>query len=194
MRLPDGNGAELFAQLRALVPGLRCLVLSRFRDPGTVAAAVAAGASGYLVKHARTPALVSAVRAVAAGEQAFDRDARAALGQHRSDAEGDPLALLTPRESAVLLLIGQGLTNRQIGERLGLAEKTVKNYTSNLLAKLGLERRTQAAIVATERRHRSARRTGHRSRPSTAGSNARSAPDPRSGADLAPGDLPRACP
>jgi DNA-binding NarL/FixJ family response regulator len=112
---------------------------------------VRAGASGFLLKKVRGPALVSAVRTVAAGGTLFD-DVGAARRPRPGAAGSDRLALLTDQERTVLRLIGQGLTNRQIGGRMGLAEKTVKNYTSHLLAKLGLERRTQAAILATELR------------------------------------------
>ena len=116
-------------------------------------AAVRAGASGFLLKQIRGPALASAVRAVAAGGTMFD-DMGPAIPRNRvpGAAGGDRLGLLTDQERTVLRLIGEGLTNRQIGQRMGLAEKTVKNYTSHLLAKLGLERRTQAAILATELR------------------------------------------
>jgi two-component system response regulator DevR len=157
MRLPDGNGAEVCRQLRSRVPGVRTLVLTSYADPEAVAAAVRAGASGYLLKQVRGPALVSAVRTVAAGGTLFDPDlspARPAEGRRAGNGD-NRLAQLTDQERTVLRLIGEGLTNRQIGSRMGLAEKTVKNYTSHLLAKLGLERRTQAAILATELRDRS---------------------------------------
>jgi DNA-binding NarL/FixJ family response regulator len=157
MRLPDGNGAEVCRQLKARVPEVRSLVLTSYADPEAVAAAVRAGASGYLLKQVRGPALVSAVRAVAAGGTLFDPDVTRPPrpGAVRRPPVGDNrLSALTDQERTVLRLIGEGLTNRQIGERMGLAEKTVKNYTSHLLAKLGLERRTQAAILATELRDR----------------------------------------
>jgi two-component system response regulator DevR len=153
MRLPDGDGAELCRGLRERVPGLRCLVLTSYSEEDALDAAIRAGASGFLLKQVRGPALVSAVRTVAAGGTMFDDIAPAGPRRRRpAPAGGDRLALLTDQERTVLRLIGQGLTNRQIGERMGLAEKTVKNYTSHLLAKLGLERRTQAAILATELR------------------------------------------
>jgi two-component system, NarL family, response regulator DevR len=156
MRLPDGDGAELCRGLRERVPGLRCLVLTSYSEQDALDAAVRAGASGFLLKQVRGPALVSAVRTVAAGGTLFDDIVPAGARRRRSSAVGgDRLGLLTDQERTVLRLIGQGLTNRQIGERMGLAEKTVKNYTSHLLAKLGLERRTQAAILATELRDRS---------------------------------------
>jgi DNA-binding NarL/FixJ family response regulator len=156
MRLPDGDGADLCRGLRDRVPELRCLVLTSYSEQDALDAAVRAGASGFLLKQVRGPALVSAVRTVAAGGTLFDDIAPAVTRRRRSAAAGgDRLGLLTDQERTVLRLIGQGLTNRQIGERMGLAEKTVKNYTSHLLAKLGLERRTQAAILATELRDRS---------------------------------------
>src|SRR4051794_14045608 len=126
-------------------------------EAASVAAAVRAGASGFLLKQVRGPALVSAVRTVASGGTFFDEVAPAPERIREPAAAGsDRLGLLTDQERTVLRLIGEGLTNRQIGQRMGLAEKTVKNYTSHLLAKLGLERRTQAAILATELRDRPA--------------------------------------
>jgi two-component system, NarL family, response regulator DevR len=155
MRLPDGDGAELCRQLRDRVPDLRCLVLTSYSEQEALDAAVQAGASGFLLKQVRGPALASAVRTVAGGGVLFDEVAPAVSRARRAGAAGgDRLALLTDQERTVLRLIGEGLTNRQIGARMGLAEKTVKNYTSHLLAKLGLERRTQAAILATELRDR----------------------------------------
>jgi two-component system response regulator DevR len=155
MRLPDGDGADLCRGLRERVPELRCLVLTSYSEQDALDAAVRAGASGFLLKQVRGPALVSAVRTVAAGGTMFDDIAPVVTRRRRpAAAGGDRLGLLTDQERTVLRLIGQGLTNRQIGERMGLAEKTVKNYTSHLLAKLGLERRTQAAILATELRDR----------------------------------------
>jgi two-component system, NarL family, response regulator DevR len=153
MRLPDGDGAELCRGLRDIVPGLRCLVLTSYAEQEALDAAVRAGASGFLLKQVRGPALVSAVHTVAGGGTLFDDVAPAVARARKPSAAGsDRLALLTDQERTVLRLIGEGLTNRQIGGRMGLAEKTVKNYTSHLLAKLGLERRTQAAILATELR------------------------------------------
>ncbi len=155
MRLPDGDGAELCRALRDRVPGLRCLVLTSYSEQDALDAAIRAGASGFLLKQVRGPALVSAVRAVAGGGTLFDEVApTASRGRGPAAAASDRLRLLTDQERTVLRLIGEGLTNRQIGARMGLAEKTVKNYTSHLLAKLGLERRTQAAILATELRDR----------------------------------------
>ena len=153
MRLPDGDGATLCRELITRMPGLRCLVLTSYSDQEALDAAVRSGASGFLLKQVRGPALVSAVRTVAAGGSLFD-DLAPAVPRSRGPAAAasDRLDTLTDQERSVLRLIGEGLTNRQIGDRMGLAEKTVKNYTSHLLAKLGLERRTQAAILATQLR------------------------------------------
>ena len=155
MRLPDGDGAELCRALRHRMPELRCLVLTSFSEQDALQAAVRAGAAGFLLKQVRGPALVSAVRTVAGGGTLFEQmPGGSSRGRRPAAAGGDRLGLLTDQERTVLRLIGEGLTNRQIGVRMGLAEKTVKNYTSHLLAKLGLERRTQAAILATELRDR----------------------------------------
>ena len=155
MRLPDGSGAELCSRLKVRLPELHCLMLTSY--PGQVASEAArlAGASGFLLKQVRGSTLISAVRAVAAGRLLFD-DSGVVVPRPRvpRSVESDRLGMLTEQERGVLRLIGEGLTNRQIGERMGLAEKTVKNYTSHLLAKLGLQRRTQAAILATQLRDR----------------------------------------
>jgi DNA-binding NarL/FixJ family response regulator len=155
MRLPDGDGAALCRGLRDRMPGVYCLVLTSYSEQEALEAARRAGASGFLLKQVRGPALCSAVRIVASGGLLFDEVSALAPRVRRPGTLGsERLALLTDQERSVLLLIGEGLTNRQIGQRMGLAEKTVKNYTSHLLAKLGLERRTQAAILATELRDR----------------------------------------
>jgi DNA-binding NarL/FixJ family response regulator len=155
MRLPDGDGAEVCRRLRERVPGLRCLILTSYADEEAVAAAAAAGASGYLLKQVRGAAIVSAVHTVAGGGTHYGVSPPAPVVVRPGDPErARRLASLTEQERTVLRLIGEGLTNRQIGDRMGLAEKTVKNYTSHLLAKLNLERRTQAAILATELRDR----------------------------------------
>jgi DNA-binding NarL/FixJ family response regulator len=153
MRLPDGDGAELCRTLRQRLPALRVLVLTSYSDEEALRSAVRAGAAGFLLKQVRGPVLIAAVRTVAAGGTLFDEVAPV---RSRPDpvAGSERLALLTDQERTVLRLIGEGLTNRQIGARMGLAEKTVKNYTSHVLAKLGLERRTQAAILATQLRDR----------------------------------------
>lgn len=154
MRLPDGDGAQLCRLLRERLPELRVLVLTSYSERDALQAAVGAGASGFLLKQVRGPALVSAVRTVAGGGTLFDHVAPTPERTEPPVAGSDRLALLTDQERTVLALIGEGLTNRQIGVRMRLAEKTVKNYTSHVLAKLGLERRTQAAILATQLRDR----------------------------------------
>jgi two-component system response regulator DevR len=153
MRLPDGSGADLCRSLRRRLPDLPCLVLTSFSEPEAREAAIRAGATGFLLKQVRGPALVSAVHTVAAGGTLIEElPVEPARPRPPVHAGADRLGLLTDQERIVLELIGEGLTNRQIGVRMGLAEKTVKNYTSHLLAKLGLERRTQAAILATQLR------------------------------------------
>ncbi|MHC1562963.1 response regulator [Actinomycetospora sp. C-140] len=156
VRLPDGNGIELCRELRSRHPDLACLMLTSFTDEQAMLDAVLAGAAGYVIKDVRGSDIPAAVRAVGSGRSLLDHRAAAALmAELRTPAEApDPTAGLTPQEHAVLELIGEGLTNRQIGERLFLAEKTVKNHITRLLAKLGLERRVQAAVLATEVRRR----------------------------------------
>jgi len=156
VRLPDGDGVSVCRDLRSARPELRCLMLTSFADADAELDAVLAGASGWLLKQIRGTDLVGAIRAVAAGRSLIDPDAAArVVDRVRAEAERrDPLATLSEQERIVLGLIGEGLTNRQIAERMFLAEKTVKNYVSHLFAKLGLERRTQAAVFATELRNR----------------------------------------
>ena len=145
-------GARLCAHLRAALPGLRCLVLGQDDSPDEVHAAVRAGASGYLVKDVHGEQLVAAVRRVAAGQTLFDAATIALSGPISNGHHEDRLALLTDRERQVLQLLGEGLSNREVADRLGLGVKTVKNYVSLLLAKLQLTNRTQAAVLATEGR------------------------------------------
>jgi DNA-binding NarL/FixJ family response regulator len=153
--LPDGDGVTVCRELRSQLPELRCLMLTSFSDDQALFDAIMAGAAGYVLKQIRGSDLVGAVRTVAAGGSLLDPRATArVLERLRSNAKKDdgPLAGLSDQERTVLELIGEGLTNREIGERMFLAEKTVKNYVSHLLAKLGMQRRTQAAILATELR------------------------------------------
>ncbi|CCH32890.1 response regulator transcription factor [Actinosynnema sp. NPDC047251] len=154
VRLPDGNGIELCRELRSLLPDLKCLMLTSFTDDEALFDAIMAGASGFVLKRILGTDLVSAVRTVAAGESLLDaRSTSALLNRIRREREhGDPVRMLTEQERLVLDHIGRGLTNRQIAEQMFLAEKTIKNYVSHLLAKLGLERRTQAAVLATRLR------------------------------------------
>jgi DNA-binding NarL/FixJ family response regulator len=152
VQLPDGNGVELCRRLRALPDGPRCLVLTAFDDEEALVGAIMAGASGYLLKQVRGQDLVTAVREVAAGRSLLDPVTTArVLDRMRRPAEPDVLSSLTEQERRVLDLIGEGMTNRQIAERLFVAEKTVKNYVTAVLAKLGMERRTQAAAWVARR-------------------------------------------
>lgn len=155
VRLPDGDGVQVCRELRAKLPELACLMLTSYGDDEALFNAVMAGAAGYVLKEVRGGDLVHAIRVVAAGGSLLDQTATTQLlGRLRAQTSKptDPLRQLTEQERKVLELIGHGLTNRQIGAELYLAEKTVKNYVSSLLAKLGLQRRTQAAVLATELR------------------------------------------
>ena len=150
VRLPDGDGVTVCREIRSKMPSVACLILTSFSDDEALFDAIMAGAAGYVLKQIRGTDLVGAVRTVAAGESMLDPEAASRVMRRMRDqaARSDPLAGLTEQERRILELIGEGLTNRQIGERLFLAEKTVKNYVSALFAKLGMERRTQAAAYA----------------------------------------------
>jgi two-component system response regulator DevR len=152
MRLPDGNGVEVCREVRSIDGTIQCLILTSFSDDEALFDSIMAGAAGYLLKQIKGTDLVDAVRRVASGQSLLDPSVTArVLERLRSGPKEDPrLARLTDQERKILDLIAEGLTNRQIGERLFLAEKTVKNYVSNLLAKLGMERRTEAAVFATK--------------------------------------------
>jgi two-component system response regulator DevR len=152
VRLPDGNGIELCRDLRSKLPDLNVLMLTSYTDEEAMLNAILAGAGGYVIKDIQGMQLVSAVRDVGAGRSLLDNRAAAILmAKLRAAAKSTgPLGGLNERERALLDLIGEGLTNRQISQRMYLAEKTVKNYVSRLLTKLGLESRTQAAILATK--------------------------------------------
>ncbi|GAA3168259.1 MULTISPECIES: response regulator transcription factor [Nonomuraea] len=154
VRLPDGNGVDVCREVRSRLPGLACLMLTSFADDDALFDAVMAGASGYVLKQIHGSDLVGAVRTVASGQSLLDPQTTAAMLQRLRDqaARKDPLAALTEQERHILDLIGEGLTNRQIGERMFLAEKTVKNYVSNLLSKLDMQRRTQAAALSARLR------------------------------------------
>jgi two-component system response regulator DevR len=153
-RLPDGSGIDVCRDIRSEMPEVNCLILTSYDDDDAIFAAVMAGAAGYLLKEIRGTSLVDAVRQVAAGKSLLDPSVTGRLlSRLRDGAPKDTrLASLTDREREILGLIADGLTNRQIGERLFLAEKTVKNYVSGLLAKLGMQRRTQAAVFGAETR------------------------------------------
>jgi DNA-binding NarL/FixJ family response regulator len=149
VRLPDGDGVSVCRDIRSRMPEVACLMLTSFGDDEALFNAIMAGASGYVLKQIHGTDLVGAVRTVASGQSLLDPQAASRLmARLRRPARPDPLAGLTGQERRILELIGDGLTNRQIGERLFLAEKTVKKYISALFAKLGMERRTQAAAYA----------------------------------------------
>jgi two-component system, NarL family, response regulator DevR len=152
MRLPDGNGVEVCREVRSLNGSIQCVILTSFSDDEALFDSIMAGAAGYLLKQIKGTDLVDAVRRVSAGQSLLDPSVTTrVLDRLRSGPEEDPrLARLTDQERKILDLIAEGLTNRQIGERLFLAEKTVKNYVSNLLSKLSMERRTEAAVFATK--------------------------------------------
>ncbi|MGW5046903.1 response regulator [Streptomyces griseoluteus] len=157
VRLPDGDGITVCRELRDRMPGLACLMLTSFDDEDALLDAIMAGAAGYVLKQIKGSDLVSAVRTVASGQSMLDPATTARLLRSlRADpAETTPalppeLEALSPRERDVLALIGDGLTNREIGKRLYLSEKTVKNHISRLLAKLGVQRRVQAAVLASQ--------------------------------------------
>jgi DNA-binding NarL/FixJ family response regulator len=154
VRLPDGDGVTVCRDLRAQLPELGVVMLTSYSDDEALFQAIMAGAAGYLLKQILGQDLVTAVRTVAAGGSLLDPTATSAVlaRMRRATEPAGPLAALSEQERTVLTLIGEGLTNRQIGERMFLAEKTVKNYVSHLLGKLGMARRTQAAILATELR------------------------------------------
>ena len=150
VRLPDGDGVSVCREIRSRMPEVACLMLTSFGDDEALFDAIMAGAAGYVLKQIRGTDLVGAVRTVASGQSMLDPRAASQLMARLRDqsAKRDPLAGLSAQERKILELIGEGLTNRQIGERMFLAEKTVKNYVSALFAKLGMERRTQAAAYA----------------------------------------------
>ncbi|GLX96699.1 response regulator transcription factor [Herbidospora sp. NBRC 101105] len=154
VRLPDGDGVKVCRDVRSQVPGLACLMLTSYADDDALFEAVMAGAAGYVLKQIHGSDLVGAVRTVAAGQSLLDPQTTASMLHRLRDqaSRTDPLGALSEQERTILELIGEGLTNRQIGERMYLAEKTVKNYVSNLLAKLNMQRRTQAAALAARMR------------------------------------------
>ncbi|MFF9868909.1 response regulator [Streptomyces sp. NPDC013953] len=155
VRLPDGDGVSVCRELRSRMPDLACLMLTSFDDEEALLDAIMAGASGYVLKQITGTDLVNAVRTVASGQSMLDPGATARVmarlrGGAQQPEEPQGLPGLTEREREILALVGEGLTNREIGKRLYLAEKTVKNNISRLLAKLGVERRVQAAVIATQ--------------------------------------------
>jgi len=151
-RLPDGSGIDVCRDIRSVDPSIRALILTSYDDDEALFAAIMAGAAGYLLKQVRGSDLVSAVRLVAGGQSLLDPAVTQRVIERirQGPQQPDELKSLTDQEQRILGLVAEGLTNRQIAERMYLAEKTVKNYVSSILAKLGLERRTQAAVFASK--------------------------------------------
>ncbi len=151
-RLPDGSGIEVCRAIRAVDASINALILTSYDDDEALFAAIMAGASGYVLKEIRSADLITAVRHVSTGGSLIDPalTTRVLERLRRGPSTAPELSELTEQELKLLALIAEGLTNRQIGERMYLAEKTVKNYVSSILAKLGLERRTQAAVLASK--------------------------------------------
>ncbi len=158
VRLPDGSGVEACREIRSRQPQIACLMLTSYADDEALMASVMAGAAGYLLKNVTTVDLVDAIRRAGAGESLLDQSlTERVLKRMREGPVADPrLTNLTPQERRILDLMADGCTNRQIGEKMQLAEKTVKNYVSNVLAKLGMETRTQAATFAARLEERTA--------------------------------------
>jgi two-component system, NarL family, response regulator DevR len=154
-RLPDGSGIDVCREVRSVDSAINALILTSYDEDEALFAAILAGAAGYLLKQVGGDDLVDAVRRVAAGQSLIDPSLteRVLERLRNGPAEHPELASLTEQERKVLALVAEGLTNRQIGDRLSLAEKTVKNYVSSILSKLGLERRTQAAVLASRLLH-----------------------------------------
>jgi DNA-binding NarL/FixJ family response regulator len=177
VRLPDGDGITVCRDLRSQLPDLACLMLTSFDDEDALLDAIMAGAAGYVLKQINGTDLISAVRTVGAGQSMLDPGATTRLMSRlrgltsQTPQPPDALAELTDHERDILTLVGEGLTNREIGQRLYLAEKTVKNNISRILAKLGVERRVQAAVIASQaaehaaERGASAGRSGYSDRP-----------------------------
>lgn len=178
VRLPDGSGVEVCRELAASAPRVRCLMLTSYEDDEAHLAAITAGAAGYVLKEIRGPQLLDSIRLVAAGRDLLDpATTRRVLERLRESHRQDPrLDLLTAQEGAVLDLLGEGLTNREIADRMFLAEKTVKNYISSLLAKIEVRGRTQAALFIAEQ---------HRLHPDPTGVS-----EPSTGADQGRPDAP----
>ena len=150
VRLPDGDGVEVCREIRSRHPEIQCLMLTSFSDDEALFDAIMAGASGFILKQVKSEEIVQAVRFVANGQSLLDPavTGRVLERLRKGPQEDERLAMLSPQERNILELIADGLTNRQIAAKIHLAEKTVKNYVSNLLTKLGMERRTQAAVYA----------------------------------------------
>jgi len=150
-RLPDGTGIEVCRDVRSIDPSLQCVILTSYDDEHALRGAIIAGAAGYVLKEIRSDDLLDTIRRAAVGQNLFDPAVRAEVVLGMANPQDTRLASLTPQEHKVLTLIGEGLTNREIAAAMFLAEKTVKNYVSSMLAKLGFQRRTQAAVYVTKR-------------------------------------------
>ena len=163
VRLPDGSGIEVCREIRSRHPEVACVMLTSFADDEALFSAIMAGAAGFVLKQVRGSELVEGIRTVASGASLLDPALTTRVLErlrHEADGGEDELSSLSPQERVLLDHIAEGLTNRQIGERMHLAEKTIKNYVSNLLSKLGMSRRTEAAVYAarlSERRHHEGR-------------------------------------
>jgi DNA-binding NarL/FixJ family response regulator len=157
VRLPDGNGVEVCRDIRTELPDTQCLMLTSYADDEALFDAIMAGATGYVLKDIQGTDLLDAIRTITSGKSLLDPMATQRVMERlrAPHKEDDAVAGLTEQERKILDLIGEGMTNRQIGQTLFLAEKTVKNYVSSLLAKLGMERRTQAAAFVARRQARS---------------------------------------
>jgi DNA-binding NarL/FixJ family response regulator len=152
-RLPDGSGVDVCRSIRSVDPSIRAIILTSYDDDEALFAAIMAGAAGYVLKQIMGNDLLDVVRKVADGQSLLDPAVtQRVLDRLRDGGASEPVELraLTPQERRILELVAEGLTNRQIGEKLFLAEKTVKNYVTSILTKLGLERRTQAAVLASK--------------------------------------------
>jgi DNA-binding NarL/FixJ family response regulator len=151
-RLPDGSGIDVCREIRSVDPTIHALILTSFEDDEALFSAIMAGAAGYVLKQIRGTDLVDAVRRVAAGQSLLDPAVTQRVLERirRGPDQPDELRALTDQERRILGLVAEGLTNREIAQRMFLSEKTVKNYVSSLLAKLGMERRTQAAVLASK--------------------------------------------
>ena len=157
VRLPDGNGVEVCREIRNELPATQCLMLTSYSDDEALFDAIMAGATGYVLKDIQGTDLLEAIRTISSGQSLLDPMATQRVMERlrTPNKDDDAIASLTEQERKILDLIGEGMTNRQIGQTLFLAEKTVKNYVSSLLAKLGMERRTQAAAFVARRQARS---------------------------------------
>ena len=161
VRLPDGNGVEVCREIRSRMPTVQCLMLTSYADDEALFDSIMAGASGYVLKQVRADDLIDAIRQVAAGQSLLDPGVTArVLERLRSGTVADEkLEGLTDQERKILDLLAEGMTNREIADRMYLAEKTVKNYVSNLLSKMGMQRRTEAAVYAARLNERQRRVT-----------------------------------